>query len=104
LRKANKMRDGVQFTGRTSIRKVGNSRGIILSGKILAELHLNEGSQVDVSLSDGGIKIVPVPQKRKVNKDLSSWGNQFKAAVKAGDQPDKDLFDGLSNDFDSKEW
>jgi hypothetical protein len=39
----------------------------------------------------------------KTNKDLSSWGNQFKAAIKAGDQPDKDLFDGLPNDFDSKE-
>lgn len=98
------MRDGVQFTGRTSIRKVGNSKGIILSGKMLAELHLNEGSEVEVCLSDGGIKIVPVPQKRKVNKDLSSWANQFKAAIKAGDQPDKDLFDGLSNEFDSKEW
>jgi hypothetical protein len=39
-----------------------------------------------------------------VNKDLSSWGNQFKAAIKAGDKPDKDLFDGLTNDFDFKEW
>jgi antitoxin MazE len=98
------MRDGVQFTGRTSIRKVGNSRGIILSRKILSELHLSEGSEVEVSLSDGGIQIVPVQPKRTVNKDLSSWGNQFKAAIKAGDKPDKDLFDGLTNDFDFQEW
>jgi antitoxin component of MazEF toxin-antitoxin module len=98
------MRDGVQFTGRTSIRKVGNSKGIILSGKMLAELHLNEGSEVEVSLADGGITIVPVQPKRTVNKDLSSWGNQFKAAIRSGDKPDKDLFDGLANDFDSKEW
>lgn len=98
------MRDSIQFTGRTSIRKVGNSKGIILSGKILSELHLSEGSEVEVSLADGGIQIVPVQPKRTVNKDLSSWGNQFKAAIKAGDKPDKDLFDGLANDFDSKEW
>jgi antitoxin MazE len=98
------MRDGVQFTGRTSIRKVGNSKGIILSGKMLAELDLNEGSEVEVSLSDGGITIIPVQPKRAVNKDLSSWGNQFKAAIKAGDKPDTDLFDGLTNAFDSKEW
>jgi antitoxin MazE len=98
------MRDGVQFTARTSIRKVGNSKGIILSGKMLSELHLVEGSEVEISLSDVGIQIIPVPQKKEVNRDLSTWGNQFKAAIKAGDQPDKDLFDGLTNDFDSKEW
>jgi antitoxin component of MazEF toxin-antitoxin module len=98
------MRDGVHFTARTSIRKVGNSKGIILSGKMLSELHLVEGSEVEVSLSDTGIQIAPVPKKREVNKDLTTWGNQFKAAIKAGDQPDKDLFGGLANDFDSKEW
>jgi antitoxin component of MazEF toxin-antitoxin module len=98
------MRDGVQFTGRTSIRKVGNSKGIILSGKILSELHLTEGSEVEVSLSDGRIQIVPVQPKRTVNKDLSSWESQFRAAIKAADKPDKDLFDGLTNNFDSKEW
>jgi antitoxin component of MazEF toxin-antitoxin module len=98
------MRDGVQFTARTSIRKVGNSKGIILSGKMLSELDLNEGSEVEISLSNNKIQIVPVPQKKEINKDLSTWGNQFKAAIKAGDQPDKDPFDGLANDFDSKEW
>jgi antitoxin component of MazEF toxin-antitoxin module len=54
------MREGVQFTIRTSIRKVGNSKGVILSGKILSELHLVEGSEVEVSLSDTGILISPV--------------------------------------------
>jgi|ERR1700735_2880155 antitoxin component of MazEF toxin-antitoxin module len=98
------MRDGVQFTGRTSIRKVGNSKGIILSGKILSELHLTEGSEVEVSLSDGRIQIVPVQPKRAVNKDLSSWESQFRAAIKAADKPDKDLSGGLTNNFDSKEW
>jgi antitoxin MazE len=98
------MKDSVSFTGRTSIRKVGNSRGIILSGKMLDELNLAEGSEVEISICDHKIQIVPVPQKKEVNTDLSTWGNQFKAAIKAGDQPDKDLFDGLTNEFDSKEW
>jgi antitoxin component of MazEF toxin-antitoxin module len=71
---------------------------------MLSELHLVEGSEVEISLSDAGIQIVPVPEKKEVNKDLSTWGKQFKAAIKAGDQPEKDLFDGLTNDFDSKEW
>jgi antitoxin component of MazEF toxin-antitoxin module len=93
------MRDGIRFTARTSIRKVGNSKGIILSGKMLSELDLVEGSEVEVSLSENGIQIVPVPQKQEVNRDLSTWGNQFKAAIKACDRPDKDMLDGLTNDF-----
>jgi len=98
------MGDGVYFTARTSIRKVGNSKGIILSRKMLSDLHLEEGSEVEVNLSDAGIQIIPVPKKKEVNKDLSTWGNQFKSAIKAGDQPNNDLFAGLRNDFDSKEW
>ena len=85
------MKDNFKFTGRTSIQKVGNSKGIILSGKMLAELGLVEGSEVEVSLSDTGIQIVPVTQKKEVNSDLSDWGNQFKAAIKACDRPDHRL-------------
>ena len=82
------MREGVQFTSRTTIRKVSNSKGVILSGEILSELHLVEGSEVEVSLSDTGILISPVsPEpvspKKEVNRELSSWDNQFKAAIKA---------------------
>jgi antitoxin component of MazEF toxin-antitoxin module len=82
------MTEGVQFTIRTSIQKVGNSKGVILSGKMLSELHLVEGSEVEVSLSDTGILISPVspkpvPPTKEVNRDLSSWDNQFKAAIKA---------------------
>jgi antitoxin component of MazEF toxin-antitoxin module len=82
------MREGVQFTIRTSIQKVGNSKGVILSAKMLSELHLVEGSEVEVSLTDTGILISPVsPQpvspNKEVNRDLSSWDNQFKAAIKA---------------------
>ena len=82
------MREGIQFTIRTSIRKVGNSKGVILSGKMLSELQLAEGSEVEVSLTDTGILISPVSpkpatQKNEVNRDLSAWDNQFKAAIKA---------------------
>jgi antitoxin component of MazEF toxin-antitoxin module len=82
------MTEGAQFTIRTSIRKVGSSKGVILSGEILSELNLVEGSEVEVSLSDTGILISPVlPEpvspKKEVNRDLSSWDNQFKAAIKA---------------------
>jgi antitoxin component of MazEF toxin-antitoxin module len=82
------MTEGVQFTIRTSIRKVGNSKGVILSGKMLSELNLVEGSEVEVSLSDTGILISPVQSKavppiKEANRDVSAWDNQFKAAIKA---------------------
>jgi antitoxin component of MazEF toxin-antitoxin module len=82
------MTEGVQFTIRTSIRKVGNSKGVILSGKMLSELNLVEGSEVEVSLSDTGILIAPVlakpvSPKKEVSRDSSAWDNQFKAAIKA---------------------
>ena len=90
------MREGVQFTIRTSIQKVGNSKGVILSGKMLSELHLVEGSEVEVSLSDTGILISPVLPKKEVNRevnkevniDLSAWDSRFKAAIKACDLPE----------------
>jgi antitoxin component of MazEF toxin-antitoxin module len=85
------MTDNFKFTARTAIQKVGNSKGIILSAKMLAELDLVEGSEVEVSLSGAGIQIVPVPQKKEVNSDLSDWGNQFKAAIKACDRSDHRL-------------
>jgi antitoxin component of MazEF toxin-antitoxin module len=85
------MKESFKFTARTSIQKVGNSKGIILSGKMLAELGLVEGSEVEVSLSDTGIQIVPVTQKKEVNSDLSDWGNKFNAAIKACDRPDHRL-------------
>ena len=82
------MREGVQFTTRTSIQKVGRSKGVILSAEMLSELHLVEGSEVEISLSDAGILISPVstqpvPPAKEANRDLSSWDNQFKAAIKA---------------------
>ncbi len=88
------MREGFELTMRTSIRKVGNSLGVILSGKMLSELHLVEGSEVEISLSDKGILISPVTVKKEVNRDLSSWDHQFKAAIKACDLPDKEFFNG----------
>lgn len=80
-----KMRQGVQFTIKTTIRKVGDSMGVILSGKVLSELHLAEGSEVEVTLSDIGILVSPVSPKKEVDRDLSTWDSRFEAAIKACD-------------------
>jgi hypothetical protein len=34
----------------------------------------------------------------------SDWEMQFKAAIKAGNKPENDLFEGLCNEFDKSEW
>ena len=39
-----------------------------------------------------------------VNTDISTWDKQFKNAIKKGAKPEGDLFEGLKNDFDEKEW
>jgi hypothetical protein len=39
-----------------------------------------------------------------VNTDLATWDKQFKAAIKNGAKPEKDLFGELSNEFDDGEW
>lgn len=40
----------------------------------------------------------------KVNTDLSSWGKQFKKAIKEDYKPESDLWGGVQNAFDRKEW
>jgi hypothetical protein len=71
---------------------------------MLAGLNLVEGSEVEISLSDAGIQIVPVSPQKEISRNLATWGSQYRAAIKAGDLPENDLFNGLINDFDSKEW
>lgn len=56
----------------------------MLSGKVLSELQLEEGSEVEVHLVDGAIRITPVVEKHTANAELSSWDAQFKAAIEAG--------------------
>lgn len=31
-------------------------------------------------------------------------GSEFKAAIKDGDNPETDLFEGMENKFDKEEW
>ena len=86
------------------IRKIGNSKGILLSNSMLKELGIEEGAEVIVTTEQGLITIKPAENKRKINTDLSTWEAQFKAAIKSGDKPEKDLFEGMENKFDKEEW
>lgn len=86
------------------IRKIGNSKGIILSNSMISELGVEEGTEVIITLEKGRIIITPAAYKRKINTDLSSWEAQFDEAIKNGGKPEEDMFEAMENKFDKEEW
>ena len=88
----------------TRIRKIGNSKGILLSNSIINKLGVEENEEVIIKAENGAIIITPAKNKRKINTDLSSWEAHFKAAIKNGDKPETDIFGGMQNKFDKEEW
>ena len=87
---------------RSVLREIGNSKGVILSKKVIDAAGI-PGNNVLVEASKGEIRIRAIDDQL-VNTDLSSWGKQFKDALKAGQEPEQDLFDHLKNKFDEEEW
>ena len=82
------------------IRKIGNSNGILLSNKMLSHLGIKEGAAVTVTAEPGQLIIKPAITTPAINTDLSTWEAQFKQAIKNGDTPERDMFEGMSNKFD----
>ncbi|MBA2562449.1 MAG: hypothetical protein H0V14_05955 [Chitinophagaceae bacterium] len=86
------------------IRKIGNSKGILLSNSIISALGVEDNAEVIVTTEKGRIIIKPAVNKKMLNTDLSTWKAQFKAAIKNGDKPETDMFEGMENKFDKEEW
>ncbi|RCR66766.1 AbrB/MazE/SpoVT family DNA-binding domain-containing protein [Larkinella punicea] len=79
------------------IRKIGNSQGILLPRTVLQQAGI-EGA-VDIEITEGALILRAV---KKHPRD--GWEQVFDEAIKAGDQPEGDLFDGTPNQFDQTEW
>lgn len=92
----------VEYAVRTSFRSVGNSKGLIISSKLIEASGIN-GNDLIIEAANGVIAIRAV-SKKDVNSDLSTWDKQFKAALKSDHKTEGDLFDGLKNEFDEEEW
>lgn len=45
---------------RTTVRKWGNSLGVRIPSRLAADVHLAEGAEVEVTVRDGELVIVPV--------------------------------------------
>jgi len=85
------------------IRAIGNSKGVILNNQLIESAGLNQDIDILIMAADGIIAIIQI-KDAGVNTDISTWDKQFKNAIKRGAKPEGDLFEGMKNDFDEKEW
>ena len=65
---------------RAPVRKMGNSSGVILPKPILAQLGVEAGDDLDLSLEEG--RIVLVPAKRHPR---AGWADAARRIAEAGD-------------------
>jgi len=75
---------------RTSLRKVGNSRGVIIPATLLAACEM--GDEVDIRLEGKSLVIAPVQSPR------AGWFKGYKPETDAG------LLDAIPVEEDSEDW
>ncbi|MRI64202.1 AbrB/MazE/SpoVT family DNA-binding domain-containing protein [Ornithobacterium rhinotracheale] len=79
----------------TKLRKIGNSKGLILSKKILQDTNIKDR----VKIKTKGSKIIIEAFKENPRKD---WEQQL---LEAGSLNDRKFFFGeIENNFDENEW
>jgi antitoxin component of MazEF toxin-antitoxin module len=94
----------------TTVRKIGNSNGVLLSKAVLKKLKIENGQAIDFILKeDDTLVLKPVkkiikPKRNKLNLSLATWDKQFQQAIQNKELPETDVFEGLTNKFDEHEW
>jgi antitoxin MazE len=83
---------------RSNIKKIGNSKGVVIPPAFLAEFSLDKDSKIEIELKDNGILIKPAENAR------DNWETMFSSAIDEGSEPEGDLYKGMSNEFDEEEW
>lgn len=79
-----------------SIIKIGNSKGVIIPSRFLKKIGMQ--SKVEIEEIEGGLFLKPVKKPRE------GWEKIFSDAIKKGQEPEEDHFEGINNDFDQEEW
>ena len=80
---------------KTSMIRIGNSRGVRIPRPIIEQLHL--GNEVDMSADQGRLIIQPLRRPRQ------GWEDAFKEASKVGEEPG--LYEASPpTRFDREEW
>jgi antitoxin MazE len=80
-----------------SIRRIGNSQGVILPRVLLQQAGI--ANEVTMEVIDGAIVL-----KAAKNHPRAGWDEEFQKAEAAGHVPDADMFEGMSAEFDETEW
>jgi len=65
---------------RALVRKLGNSSGVIIPKPVLSQIGVEVGDDLDLSLEDGRILLVPVKQHPR-----AGWVDAAKGIADAGD-------------------
>ena len=82
---------------RQSLRRIGNSQGVILPRPLLQQTGISD--QIEMEVVDGAIVLKPAQTHPR-----STWDDAFEKALDTDQKPDADLFDGMTNSFDQTEW
>ena len=80
----------------TKIIKIGNSKGVIIPSHLLKKI--GSQSKIEIEEKEGGLFLKPAKKPRE------GWDKAFSDAIKKGQEPEEDYFEGMSNDFDQEEW
>ena len=64
---------------RVSVRKLGNSAGVIIPRSLLTELGLTAGASVDLAMEEGRLVLSPLPKAVR-----AGWAEAAKALAEVG--------------------
>ncbi|MDR9467701.1 AbrB/MazE/SpoVT family DNA-binding domain-containing protein [Marinospirillum sp.] len=75
---------------RTHLRKIGNSRGVLLPSALLAESGITD--EIEIRMEEGKLIIEPVQKPRE------GWFDDYRA------EEDLEAFEDIALDEDTEEW
>jgi antitoxin MazE len=80
----------------TSLRKMGNSTGLIVPRALLKEIGASAGTPMDVRIEDGKVVATPLRHPRE------GWAEAAAAVAAAEEDPDEAAWRGFGNDGDAE--
>ena len=87
---------------RTALRRMGNSHGVVLPKPVLAQLGVEPGGEVDLSVVEGKVIIAPLPPKRHPRE---GWAEASRALAESGDDGIQQEWLDVTNETDDEwEW
>lgn len=92
------------FLMQTSLKKIGNSFGVIINKKLLSEAGITTTTDITIEARRNIIIITPHAKRRPLNRDLSTWRKQIKDAIKEGQKPEKSVWGNKLSASEVNEW